>query len=153
MKTFLIRRPRKAEAKQVAALMLALWPDEGAAAFPHDLIKLRNHVCDGPKGALFVAEGEGALQGFVAVGIREWSDSGDSSPIPHVEGWYVTKRYRRLGVGRALLKAAEDWAREKGFTEIGSDTWESNTTSIRAHHAAGFRTRERIVYFGKRLKP
>lgn len=149
---FLIRLPRRGEGAEVAAMAFELWPEEGRSAFSHQLGAFRRHVCGGRRGALFVAEGDGALVGFVAVGVRPWSDAGESSPIPHVEGWFVKRAWRRRGVGKALLKAAEDWARKQGFTELGSDTWAHNRASIKGHHAAGFRTKERIVYFVKRLR-
>ncbi len=132
-------------------MVVALWPDQQVPA-EVTLAALRRDVCDGPRSALFVAEAQGALRGFVGVGVRPRSASGESTPSPHIEAWFVARGWRRQGVGRALLRAAERWARDQGFTELGSDTWVSNRRSIRAHHAAGFRTAERLVYFVKPLR-
>jgi aminoglycoside 6'-N-acetyltransferase I len=58
---------------------------------------------------------------------------------------------RRSGVGRALVAAVEDWARGRGFTELGSDALIDNTVSHHAHRALGFEERERVIYFRKWL--
>jgi len=47
-------------------------------------------------------------------------------------GWYVEPEHQPRGVGRALIDAAEDWARSQDCTEIASDTWIDNEPS-RAH--------------------
>jgi aminoglycoside 6'-N-acetyltransferase I len=58
---------------------------------------------------------------------------------------------RRKGVGAALVRAAEAWAREKGLREFASDTELANTASQRAHVALGFTEVERLVAFRKVL--
>jgi aminoglycoside 6'-N-acetyltransferase I len=49
------------------------------------------------------------------------------------------------------VQAVEAWAREQGYTEIASDTWLDNETSIRAHLALGYEESERLVHFRKSL--
>jgi aminoglycoside 6'-N-acetyltransferase I len=46
---------------------------------------------------------------------------------------------------------AEDWAREKGCTEMASDTWLENEASIAAHLKMGYDEAERLVHFVKKL--
>jgi GNAT superfamily N-acetyltransferase len=58
---------------------------------------------------------------------------------------------RRGGVGRALIEAVEDWARERGFRELGSDALLDNVLSHTAHQRLGFEERERTVTFRKFL--
>jgi len=147
-----VRLARRGDEPALAAMMLELWPDEGRAAFFDKPVgALTRHVNGGPKGFLAVALVAGERVGFVSVGIRPWSEAGGEAPIPHVEGWFVARRSRRRGVGRALLRFAEAWSREKGFRFLSSDTWSHNRRSVRAHQAAGFRVTERIVYLLKRL--
>jgi aminoglycoside 6'-N-acetyltransferase I len=50
-----------------------------------------------------------------------------------------------------MVHAAEQWAREKGCSEMASDTWLENEASIAAHWKLGYQEAERLVHFVKRL--
>jgi aminoglycoside 6'-N-acetyltransferase I len=49
------------------------------------------------------------------------------------------------------VRAAEDWARSMGCTEMASDTQIDNHLSQRAHGAVGFKATERNVLYRKSL--
>jgi len=102
---------------------------------------------------ILVAEwGDGTLAGFLEAGLRSYADGCDAShPVGYVEGWYVAKKWRRQGVGKELLGAAEDWARAQGCIEMASDTKIDNQASQRTHEALGFEVAERSVLYRKRL--
>ena len=100
---------------------------------------------------VFVAEDAGKLLGFAEVGTRAYAEGCETSPVGFLEGWFVEEHARGSGVGRALVQAAETWARNRGLTEFGSDTWLENEASIRAHQAIGFVVTERLVCFLKRF--
>jgi aminoglycoside 6'-N-acetyltransferase I len=68
-----------------------------------------------------------------------------------VEAWYVDADVRRLGYGRALLAAAEGWARARGYREMASDTQLDNEVSRRAHLRSGYAEVDRIIQFRKLL--
>lgn len=103
-------------------------------------------------GEVFVIDrGNGSLAGFVEAGSRPYAEGCDTSPVGYVEAWYVDDDVRRQGFGRALLDAAEDWARQQGYREMASDALLDNETSHRAHKAAGYAEVERIVTFRKVL--
>lgn len=123
-----------------------LWPDapEDELATELDVI-----LGDPSKYAVFVAEEDGRLVGFVEAALRDWAEGCATRPVGYVEGWYVRPERRRAGVGRALVEAAERWSASKGCTEIGSDAEVSNTLSHAAHRALGFAEIERIVAFAK----
>ncbi len=102
--------------------------------------------------AVFVAADElGRPVGFLELSVRPFADGCDSQPVPHVEGWYVEASTRRLGIGRELMQAAENWARTRGFCELASDTEVHNEGSRRAHEGCGFREAERLIKFRKVL--
>ena len=100
---------------------------------------------------LVAARPRGGLGGFVEVEIRSYAEDCETSPVPYIEGWYVDEDLRRAGVGRALVDAAIQWARDAGFTEIGSDTLADNAVSIAAHLALGFEKTAELVTFRRSL--
>ena len=95
---------------------------------------------------------DGSMCGFVEVGSRPYAEGCESSPVGYVEGWWVDEDMRRRGVGRALIAAAEDWARGKGYTEIASDALIDNDVSHASHRALGYEEVERLVMFRKSLR-
>ena len=101
---------------------------------------------------VFVAEdSDGAIVGFVEVGSRPYADGCDTSPVGYIEAWFVDEHVRREGCGRALLTAAEDWARSRGYSEIASDALIGNDVSHAAHLKAGYEEVDRVVQFRKPL--
>jgi aminoglycoside 6'-N-acetyltransferase I len=126
----------------------ALFPDGEAAEHERWFAKLLGR----DDAAVFVAaRPDGSLCGFVEAGSRPYVDGCDSSPVGYVEAWYVDEDIRRSGVGRALLNAAEDWARDRGYAEMASDTTLTNEISQRAHLKSGYAEVDRIVQFRKAL--
>ena len=91
------------------------------------------------------------LCGYIEVGERGYAEGCESSPVPYIESWWVDEDHRRRGVGRALVAAAEKWARERGHVEIASDALVDNKLSHKAHRALGYEEVERIVVFRKAL--
>ncbi len=103
-------------------------------------------------GEVFVVDrGDGSLAGFVEACSRPYAEGCETSPVGYVEAWYVDEDVRRQGYGRALLQAAEDWARAQGYREMASDALLDNEASHRAHEASGYAEVERIVTFRKDL--
>jgi aminoglycoside 6'-N-acetyltransferase I len=58
---------------------------------------------------------------------------------------------RREGCGGALLVAAENWARSRGYREMASDALLGNDVSYSAHRKAGYQEVDRVVQFRKDL--
>lgn len=134
-----------------AAMRAALWPDADADRLAHETLM---HVSGNPLAeAVFIAEGhDGAVCGFLELSLRTYAEGCASSPVPFIEAWYVAPSARRKGAGRALVRAAENWALMRNFTEIASDTELDNSQSQAAHAALGYEEVERIVTFRKPLR-
>ena len=73
------------------------------------------------------------------------------NPSGYVEGWFVQEAFRNRGVGKGLMRAAEDWARALGSVEMASDALIDNQGSLSAHAALGFEVVDRCVHFRKSL--
>ncbi len=99
--------------------------------------------------ALLAERPGGGLCGFLEVSLRSKADGCDSTPVGYIEGWYVDEEVRRQGVGRALVEAAEAWARSKGCRQMASDAELWNAVSHRAHEAIGYLETARLVLFKK----
>lgn len=126
-----------------------LWPDVSTEDLAPDVDAFIWPGDDVLLSAVFVSEDEaGQLRGFLELYVREYAEGCDG-PTPYVEGWYVAPSARGNGVGRELMRAAEDWSRTNGYKELASDTEIHNEGSQRAHAAIGFDEVERIVVFRK----
>lgn len=91
------------------------------------------------------------LGGFAEIHIRKRLNSPHEPLVAYLEGWYVDPDLRGQGQGRALMAAAEDWARSHGLPQMASDTEIANQQSIQAHQALGFQEVHRLVHFLKDL--
>jgi aminoglycoside 6'-N-acetyltransferase I len=135
-----------------ASMRAQLWPEADAAELAREAAAFLAAPAETALiDAVFVADRLGEVIGFLELAVRAFSDGCDSMPVPHVEGWYVSGSQRGRGVGRALVAAAADWARERGFTELASDTEVSNERSQHAHAACGFEEVDRLVKYRMRI--
>lgn len=133
-----VRLMQPEESPEVTEMMRTLWPGGDSYDFSDETV--------------FVWERDGGgLGGFVSFSIRPWAEGCDSTPVPYIEGWWVAPDLRRAGVGRALVMAVEEWSREHGYRELGSDVELDNGVSLRAHTALGFEPTLRVQFFRKPL--
>ena len=149
-----VRPAAMGDLTDVARQFALLWPDGSLAEHEAEAAAI---LAGKPSSTMplvvLVAEAEGRVVGFVEVGLRSHADDCDPSrPVGFIEGWYVEPEHRRRGVGGALIRAAEAWARSQGCTEMASDAHVDNDVSLRAHEALGFAVVDRCVHFRKRLK-
>lgn len=148
-----VRAAGPSDVAVVAAQFFALWPHGSLAE--HEA-EARAILSGSPASTLplvvLVADIEGTVVGFVEVGLRSHADGCDAQhAVGFVEGWYVEPEHRRRGIGGALVRAAEGWARSQGCREMASDAEIDNDVSLHAHEALGFEVVDRCAHFKKRL--
>lgn len=139
---------------QLAVMRALLWPDASEQEHLAELEAGQSGVAQPqfPVAALVSEDERGALTGFLEVGLRSHADGCDTRrPVGFVEGWFVREEHRGKGVGRELMRAAEEWARTQGCREMASDALIDNAGSERAHTAQGFEIVDRCIHFRKAL--
>jgi aminoglycoside 6'-N-acetyltransferase I len=146
----MIRAFQPSDTQAWAKMRAQLWP--GADAELEREARDFSHGLPIPTiDVVFIAENAGEYAGFLELAVRSFSDGCESMPVPHVEGWYVQANARGAGIGRSLLEAAEAWSRDRGFTELASDTEIHNVASLQAHRRCGFEEVERLIKLRKPL--
>jgi aminoglycoside 6'-N-acetyltransferase I len=150
-----VRRAELRDADSVAEMCAELWPHGPAEEHRREFEeKTRSGMSGTLPVAIFVATdaASDALVGFVEVGMRSHAEGCDTAqPSGYVEGLFVREPVRRSGLGAALMRAAEDWARAQGCREMASDAHIDNQVSHRVHAALGYEEVERSVNFHKKL--
>jgi aminoglycoside 6'-N-acetyltransferase I len=142
----ILRRATQADKPEWLRMRCLLWPHENAVRMGLEL----DSLLASPGKPVFVLERqEGGLGGFLEAGTREYADGCQTSPVGYIEGWFVDVDLRGRGLGRALVSAAETWARAQGLHEIASDTALANNDGRMAHLALGYSERERSIHFSK----
>jgi aminoglycoside 6'-N-acetyltransferase I len=104
-----------------------------------------------PAEVLIAIDESGRAIGFAELSIRPYAEECYSGRVAYLEGWFVEGSHRGKGVGGALVKAAEEWARAQGCTEFASDAEVGNVVSASAHERLGFEEVNRIICFRKAL--
>ena len=140
---------------QLTAMRSELWPDGSAEEHRRELRAILSGEARGNAAmTIFVWETrEGKLAGFLEARLRSHADGCDKSrPVGYLEGWFVRPEERRQGIGGALVRAAEVWARRQGCREMASDAEIDNQVSQRAHEALGYQAGSRVVTYRKPLE-
>lgn len=142
-----IQKVTNAEKDAWFQMRKGVWPEAEDDYLKFDM----DEILASAEDVIFMAFVDGKPAGMIETSIREYAEGCESSPVGYIEAWFVDGDFRRTGVAGALVTAAENWSREKGCTEMGSDTWLDNEASIRAHQKLGYHEVDRLVHFVKQL--
>ena len=83
----------------------------------------------------FVADVDGRAAGWVHVVLVEHVDA---EAFALIGGLVVDGAHRRLGVGRALMVQAENWARERGCSIVRLSSTVTRTAAHRFYESIGY---------------
>jgi aminoglycoside 6'-N-acetyltransferase I len=129
----------------------ALWPSE-PGEHAHEIARYFDLGGTPQLLEVLLAYGEkDEAVGMVELSIRPYAEGCVSDRVAFVEGWYVEPAERLKGIGAALIRAGEDWARSQGCVELGSDAEVENLESAAAHRALGFTETGVVRCFRKEL--
>jgi aminoglycoside 6'-N-acetyltransferase I len=133
------------------AMRSDLWVDATPAEHEEEILAALAAADDDMLACVALAE-DGRPIGFAEASIRhEYVNGCDTSPVAFLEAVYVVPDRRGTGVARALCMAVENWGRERGMTELGSDTDWENPEGRAMHAKLGFEETERVIYYRKAI--
>jgi len=146
-----IRPARPNDAEVWSRLRHDLWPEGSLDEHAQEIEDFLAGQASEPLAVLMAEGPQHEIVGFAELSIRPCAEGCTTNRIGYLEGWYVLPEARGRGVGRALVEAALDWAREQGCSEFASDTEAGNEISTAAHRAVGFEEVGMIRCFRKAL--
>lgn len=146
---FRVRPVAEKDISEWFRLRKLLWDESSDDEHKTEMLDIYEHK---ETQLVLVAETEDEnLIGFLEASIRPFVEDCHSEHVGYLEGWFVKPEYRRYGIGRKLVKAAENWARGKGCEEMASDAEIGNESSLKAHLNLGYEETSRLVHLRKDL--
>jgi GNAT superfamily N-acetyltransferase len=112
-----------------------------------ELTERLTQIFEDSEAAVFVAELDGQLVGFVEIYLRQ----DDPNPVVvsykygYLQSLMVSQNHRSDGYGKQLVHAAEHWAKAKGAEEIRLETWEFLAGPLKFYEKSGYRTLKRTL--------
>lgn len=110
------------------------------------LVKTKLSGVDKSREAVFAAESEGKVIGYVHV---ERYDTLYMETLANILGLAVRNDSRRLGAGRMLMAAAEDWARENGAVGVRLNSGGQRKEAHAFYRAVGYLSEKEQLRFLK----
>ena len=147
---FSVRPLRETDLNEWFRLRKLLWDASSDDDHKSEMLEIIEH----PESQMILVadSGNGRLLGFLEVSIRPFVEDCNSDNVGYLEGWYVDPEYRKMGIGGQLVASAENWALQKGCTEMASDAEIGNQLSLTAHQSLGYRETSRLVHLKKDLQ-
>ncbi len=139
-----IRRATPADSDRITELCIQLGYSVSSEMVKRRLQKLSKKI----DTAAFVAEINSFIAGWIQVSIRETIESGES---PEIAGLLVDEAARDKGIGRRLVKEAEDWGAALGHQSVRVRTNIVRTAARSFYHRLGFEETKQQIVFSKRL--
>jgi len=99
-------------------------------SYPPESKDYREYLTD-PDKAIFLAYADGELAGQIRM-LKWWNG------YAYVDDLAVEPRFRKFGIGRALLERGIEWARDKGLYGVMLETQDINVPACRLYQKCGF---------------
>lgn len=112
------------------------WNDvEGLASGFAEILASAVRAQDLRSTVLIAQSADGTRLGFISLRVRE-----DVTGVErgHVADLGVIQEGRRMGVGSALMRAGEAWARERGLPVLSLDLWATNERARAFYETLGY---------------
>jgi len=131
------------------AMASKLWKDSSAG----ELEALLKSASETNKTKIIMAlSSHNQPAGFAVFTIRtDYVEGAIQSPTGYLEGIYVEPDYRLTGIAKEMIHIGEEWCKNHGCRQIGSDTWLTDKASRAFHKKAGFWEEDELVHFLKNI--
>jgi ribosomal protein S18 acetylase RimI-like enzyme len=149
-----IRSAGEADADFVSGLVSSLlefgspaWKDAEALAPEFaEVLASAVRAQDSRSTVLIAESADGTRLGFISLTVRQ-----DVTGVErgHVADLGVIQDARRMGVGSALMRAGEGWARERGLPVLSLDLWATNEHARAFYETLGYSAESSCLF--KRL--
>jgi GNAT superfamily N-acetyltransferase len=127
-----IRTARNSDADAVASLTAQLGYD---VATPGQRERLA-HILERTDHRLLIAEDDGRPVGWLHAALAEFLEA---DPFVLIAGLVVDRKSRNQGIGRMLVQAAEQWAREKRCALVRLSSSAGRVSAHRFYEHLGYR--------------
>ena len=119
----------------------------------NELVELLKQTINSDKYYILLAKNsDNQNVGFSIFSIRtDYVEGSINSLTGYLEEIFVEKGYRKMGIAKEFLRLGEGWCKEKGCSQIGSDTWLTDQESRNFHKKVGFWEEDEVVHFLKNL--
>lgn len=112
------------------------------------LVKTKLSSIDNRRERVFVAEYENKVIGYVHV---EKYDTLYSETLVNILGLAVSSEKRKVGAGRLLMAAAEDWAKSMGAVGVRLNSGSSRIGAHKFYRTIGYNLEKEQIRFMKML--
>lgn len=119
-------------------------PDTYDEAWLRDALRT---ILSSDDAALFVVDSGEELLGLAEVYLRQ--DEPHSLTVAHRYGYLqsliILASHRKKGLGKQLVTAAQQWAKERDAMEMQLNTWEFEAGPLAFYETLGYRTLKRYL--------
>lgn len=146
---FIVRPLRDGDLEGWLTLRRHLWDEVSEDEHKSEMMDILDHTDS--QFVVVAQSDDGRLVGFLEASIRPFVEDCNTDHVGYLEGWFVEPDFRMHGIGRHLVRTAENWARKRGCTEMASDAEIGNDSSLKAHQKLGYEETSRLVHLRKEL--
>ena len=132
MREIKIRDAREGDIEALAGLMTEL----GYPTSPGEMGRRLEEISADPSYRTLVAEQDGRVLGAAGLHVERYYEKDGS--CARIMSFVVGSEHRGRGVGRALISAAEDWARERGARDVMLTTHKRRSGAHRFYQSMGY---------------
>ena len=142
---------RQATASDIPAMKELFRKDLGYADCSLEIVEKQFAGLDNSREVVFVAEAEDDSSHIAGVIHVEKYNVLYFPTMANILGLAVAADFRRQGIGSALLKRAEEWARENGASSMRLNSGESRKQAHEFYRAQGYTDDKKQLRFIKEL--